>query len=291
MFSENLGLKLFSLLLAVVIWIQSLLVTEQRSVVNLPLNLKSIPKNLTLERLPQSIPFSVRGKGLDILKLKLSKTKVLIDASMFKPGVDIISLTDYTIDLPENINVNLIGPVNKQELSIHADVFNQKKVPVRLNFADSYTKQRFEALNYQIIPERIVIFGPKSKVSLVDQVFTLPITREMISEVNFTVKLGDLPDAVSISESEVKVQISNSYNTSKVLDNIPLADVAGKRYFPALIAVKVAGDSKVLKALDSSKIKVTVSPEPDALGLYTLLVDLPQDVQLIAVTPDKVRLK
>ncbi|MDD4310781.1 MAG: hypothetical protein PHO32_10395 [Candidatus Cloacimonetes bacterium] len=291
MLSENLGLKVFSLLLAVFVWIQSLLVSEHRTVVNLQVSLKNVPKNITLERLPKSIPFSVRAKGLDIIKLKLSKTRVFIDASKVKPGVDIISLTDYTIDLPENIDVNLLGPVDKQEIAINADVFYQRKVPVQLSFSDDYTRQRMKSTSYQIVPEKTVIFGPKNKVQKINFVTTEPITRDMNSEIDFKLKLASLPDGVSIADTEVRVRISNSYNTIRIFDSIPLAPSSGSLYFPPSVAVKVSGDSKLLKELDSRRIIIEVSPEADADGFYTLRGEAPAGFDVVAVTPEKVRKK
>lgn len=276
-------------MLAIFIWVQSLLVSEHRSVVNLPVNLKSVPKNLTLQRLPQSIPFNVRGKGMEILKLRLSKTRVSIDASKIKPGVDIIALTDYTIDLPENVEVTLIGPVEKQEIAIHADVFHQKKVAVRLAFADNYTRQRFSSLNYHLIPERLTIFGPKNKVLSVDHLLTEAISREQLSEREFLLKLSPLPEELSSSETEVMVKVSSSFNSSKVFENIPISGAADKNYFPSRVTIKVSGDSELLNSLNPAKIVISTSAEADASGLFALKASLPEGIEFIAITPDKVR--
>jgi hypothetical protein len=228
---------------------------------------------------------------MDILKLRLSKTRVIIDASKIKPGVDIISLTDYTIDLPENINLKLIGPVSKQEIAIHADVFHQKRVPVVLAYADSYTKQRFSNLNYHVIPERLMVFGPKTKVQAIDRVYTESVTREMLTESDFSLKLAPLAEELSTSEAEVKVRVSSSYNTSKVFDDVPVIAGSGKSYFPPSVAVKISGDSAVLSSFNVRNIKITPSEEADALGLYALKVELPEGLEMIAITPDRVRLK
>ena len=73
MFRENNGLRIVALVLAAMIWLQSVLVSEQRSVVSLPINLLYVPQNITLEDIPESIPFSVKGKGQDILKMMRSE--------------------------------------------------------------------------------------------------------------------------------------------------------------------------------------------------------------------------
>ncbi|MFA7543262.1 MAG: hypothetical protein WCY84_02705, partial [Candidatus Cloacimonadaceae bacterium] len=69
MFKDNLTLRIVSLLFAIFIWLQSVLVSEQKSVVNLPINLMHVPQNITLENVPNKIPFQVKGKGLDIFRL------------------------------------------------------------------------------------------------------------------------------------------------------------------------------------------------------------------------------
>ncbi|GAB1467999.1 hypothetical protein MASR2M64_06960 [Candidatus Cloacimonadota bacterium] len=291
MFRENLGLRIFSILMAMFIWLQSVLVTEHRSVVNLPVNLRSVPKNITLERLPKSIPFQVKGKGLDIIKLKLSQTKVSIDASKIKPGIDIISLTDYTIDLPDNISVSLLGPANQQELAIQADVFHQKRVPVQLGFVDTFTRQHFSNLKYQIVPDKVIVFGPKKKVQTIESVLTEPITRDMISEKDFILKLAAAGDEVSLSEPQVRVRISNSYNTSRVFDNIAISHEVGKSCFPAYATVKISGDSDFLTQLEPESIKISVSPDTNAQGTFALSVSLPNGAELVAITPERVRLK
>lgn len=278
-------------MLAVFVWVQSQLTTEHRTVVGLPVNLKSVPKNITLERLPQSIPFQVKGKGLDIIKLKLSHTKVSIDASKIQPGVDIISLTDYTIDLPENINITLLGPADQQEIAVHADVFHQKKVPVQLSYADTFTRQRFASLKFELVPDRVIVFGPKNKVQAIDFAYTEAITREMASERDFILKLNATGDDVSFSETQVRVRVSNSYNTSKVLDNLKIISEAGKSCFPSHATVKIAGDSELLKQFDPVNVKITISPEADTQGLHSLKVELPLGIELVAITPDKVRIK
>lgn len=291
MFHENLGLKLFSLLMAVFIWLQSLLITEQKSVINLPVVLRAVPKNLTLDNLPKTIPFNVRGKGLEIIKLKLSKTKISLDAAKLKPGTDMISLSDYTIDLPENIHVNLIGPADRQEIAVQADVFNQKKVPVELSFADNYTRQRFAVLSYKIIPDKLLLFGPKSKIQLIDHISTEEITREQLSEKEFTLKIPELDRDVSLPENKVRVRISSSYHQTRIFDGLPVKTSSGAGTIPSQVTVKITGDSDVLGALDPQSIRVSITPEADANGFHQIVVEAPNSTQVQAVTPAKVRLK
>ena len=61
-------------------------------------------------------------------------------------------------------------------------------------------------------------------------------------------------------------------------------------YLPSKVAVKLQGESAVLDKISGLRdIKASISAEPDAAGLFSVVVELPEDVQLIAITPDKVR--
>ena len=182
MLKDNLGLRIFSLVLAILIWLQSVLITEHRSTVNLPVHLRYIPKNITLENFPETIPFSVKGKGLEIFKLVLAKPQIQIDASKITPTSDILSMNNYTIDLPDNIDLSLIGPAQSNQLAIQADVFHQKSVGVRLSFADEYTRNQFSELQHTVSPEKLTIFGPKSRIQAITQISTKPISREMLTK-------------------------------------------------------------------------------------------------------------
>ena len=291
MLQENLGLKILSLIIAIFVWLQSLLISEQKSVVNLPVALSSIPKNITLDNVPKHIPFQVRGKGLEIIKLKFSRTQVLLDASKIKPGSDVISVSDYTINLPDNIQLEFIGPVEQQEIAVYADVFYQKKVPVEISFADNYTREHFTALNYTIVPEQITISGSKSKVQQIDRVTTEPVSREMLEQRELTLKLSPLNNEVSTSAKQVKIYLSTSFITTKILNNLPVTLPPGKNCIPSSVTVKLSADSEILKELNLTEIKVGIASQPDAQGFYPVLVEVPETVKLLAVTPQRVRLK
>ncbi|HQO18314.1 MAG TPA: CdaR family protein [Candidatus Cloacimonas sp.] len=291
MLQDNMGLKILSLLIAVFVWLQSLLISEQQSTVNLPVTLSSIPKNITLANVPKVIPFQVRGRGLEIIKLKFSHPQVLLDASKIKPGMDVISTSDYIVDLPDNIQLEILGPVEKQEITVYADVFYQKKVPVELAYADSYTREHFAALHYTLIPEQITISGSKSIVQQIDHITTEPISRSVLNKQEFTVKLNPPDNEVSILEKQVKVYLSTSFLTTKIIPDKPIMLPPGKSSIPSTVTIKLSGDSEILKNLKESEISVLVSSQPDEQGFYPVTVKTPANINIVAVTPQKVRLK
>jgi len=285
MFRENNGLRIVALVLAAMIWLQSVLVSEQRSVVSLPINLLYVPQNITLEDIPESIPFSVKGKGLDILKMMLFKPKVNIDASKITQHSDILTLEDYSIDLPDNVNVTFLGPAQSDRIAIQADVFHQKVVPVVLDFSDDNSRERIRELNYTLDPDKLTIFGPKTRVKNIKSVRTKPISASDLAESQSKLELK-LPEGdVSVSESSVLLTISGVQEETRVFPNIVLPG----KYLPSMVAVKVRGEAAVLDRLNEADIKASVAENTGEGAMLAVQISLPEGVELVAITPDKVR--
>ncbi|MCB5272109.1 MAG: hypothetical protein LHW56_09735 [Candidatus Cloacimonetes bacterium] len=284
MFKDNLGLRLFALFLAMFIWLQSALISEQRSVVSLPINLLSVPQNITLENFPSAVPFAVRGKGLDILRLMMAKPKVNIDASKITPNTDVISLQDYSIDLPENINVSLLGPAESDQLTIQADIFHQKVVPIKIDFENAYTESRFSELRYNLDPDRVTIFGHKNRIRGVGAILTKKVDQAALENDTSELELNIPPD-ITTTQKKVLLSISGTAQATRVFPNIALP--AG--YLPARVAVRLQASGAVLEAINPNQITARVSDKADENGLFTVELTIPEGTQAIAITPGKVR--
>lgn len=285
MVQENLGLRILAIVLAVLIWLQSVLASDHRTQVNLKVNLTSLPQNLTLDNVPKSIPFTVKGRGWDIVRFIISKPKVSIDASKITPDTDIIALDNYQIDIPQSFNITLIGPAQSDKIAIQADVFHRKTVPVRLEFADESIRKRLSELSYIVNPEEVTVFGPKTRIQSVSNLLTIPITNEMLAQSKFDVALVMPVDDVSISDSKVSVSVSGTQLAVRVFSDISLPSWC----LPSKVAVKVQGSGAVLSRLQSNQLNIKVAPEPDADGYFGIEVLLPDDVELLAISPDRVR--
>jgi YbbR domain-containing protein len=285
MLKDNLGLRVFAMFLAVILWMQSILVSEQRSVVSFPLTLRDVPLGITLENIPEQLSFNVRGKGLDILRMILSKPTVSIDASMISVNTDQIPLQDYIIDLPENINVSFLGPSDAELLNIQADVFHQKSVPIRLDFANTYTQNRLSEMTYRITPETVTIFGSRSRLQNISMILTQSIDQEILSAGRAEINLVLPYDDVSLSEDSVTLSISGIQEATRVFTDVSLP--AG--HIPSRIAVRLQAPASILERISEDDIAASVMVNADESGLYPIMIVVPENVQVIAVTPDRVR--
>jgi YbbR domain-containing protein len=285
MLKDNLGIRLFALFLAIIIWLQSVLVSEQRTVVSLPVNLLNMPQSITLENIPDQVAFNVKGKGLDILRLAISKPKVSIDASDVTPYTDVISLQNYAIDIPENLNVSFLGPAESDKLAIQADVFHQKEVPVELVFDDPTTQTRLNEMRFTLSPQKVTVFGPRNKIRSIKSIKTQAVDQTMLIDARVTLDL-ELPDEnVNASDKTVILSISGIRESTKVFTNIELPDI----YTPTRVAIKLSGTESELDKLQHNQIKPVIDPEADENGFYKVNFELPEQIRVIAITPSKVR--
>jgi hypothetical protein len=131
----------------------------------------------------------------------------------------------------------------------------------------------------------VTIFGPKSRINSISKIQSRAITLEMLSEARQYLEL-QIPDTdISASVKTVLLSISGAQESSKVFPNIALS----RNYIPSMIAVKVSGSGAALDRLTIEQIKAEVSEEADENGLYKVNLVLPDDIQVIAITPDMVR--
>ncbi|HRY84089.1 MAG TPA: hypothetical protein P5533_05600 [Candidatus Cloacimonadota bacterium] len=288
---EYLGLKIFAVALAFLLWIQANLMSEHRTVLNLPVQFRNAPKDVSIKQQQEKIPYLVEGRGIEILRFLISKTRITIDASKIKPGTDILALDDYRIDLPVGIDLKLIGPATGKEIAIEADSYEQKQVPVELSFSDNYTRREYLAKRYLIQPETLDIYGAGRILRNVQSIKTEEITRDLLSRGRFSLSLISPQPEVSMSVKAIKISLLNDKNVNRVISGIAIESNMGKNFFPGEVTIKVSGPSEALAALDANTLKAELAPAPESDGSYKVSVSLPGDLSLEDITPSQVRIR
>lgn len=288
----NLGLKIFALITAFLIWLQMALISDHYSVVKFKLDVVNKPQTLTLEQEFDRLPFRVHGKGLDIIKLMFSDTRVQIDASELTAGMENLALRDYQIlNRPDNLAVEFIGPAVSSDLAISTDVLTQKIVRLLPNFADENSRRFFEDKRFYLTPDRITISGPRSRVQSLESVRTQRLTVSMLKSNDFELGLQLPSKDISANINQVRVSVATTLMMTRILQKVRIDADPGISYIPSTVTLKVEGTPAGLDNLGADELKVKAVASASEEGMYELEVELPEDVTLLALTPKKVRLR
>ncbi|MEF3694702.1 MAG: hypothetical protein V3576_05070 [Candidatus Cloacimonadota bacterium] len=286
---ELIWLKLLALALATLLWLQSVLVSEHKAVVNLPIVLLNNPDDLSIKEQPESIPFLVQGKGIEIIKLALSDLKVSVDASQIRPGQDILSISNYTLNIPDNIDLVMVGPVGNEDIRISAETKREKRVPINLSFENEQVRQEFSRKSLQMSPEFVNIAGPSHLIDNIRSINTVELNRRHLGQASFKLELQMPSGNLSADVEEVRILVSSNQTITKVLNNVPIPEKPGMRFFPSRLTVKLSGDRQAVDSLRISSLRPELSQTPDQQGFYTVTVRVPDGITLVDVTPDKIR--
>jgi len=286
---EYLGLKIFAVILAALLWLQAALLSDHRAVINIPIQLTNAPKDVSIDKNQDSIPYIVEGKGIDILRFALSKTRISVDASNIRPGFDLLALNDYKVEVPVGINLNLIGPANAKEISVKAESFQQKNVPVELSFRDKYTENLLRNKRYKLQPEKVEIYGSGRLLRNIESIKTQEITPDMLNRSQVKLDLLNPQREITISDKTTLLLINNRQTEDSVIRTVSLVPTDMEKYFPNKITIKLSGDPALLSGVTEKDLIASVDPAPGADGSYKVIVKVPAGLTLVAITPEKVR--
>jgi YbbR domain-containing protein len=169
---DNLGLKIFSLLFAVALWLIVARDPIAEVAITVPIEFHHVPENLDINS--ENIPTAqvrVRGAARLIHGLRPEEVHVEVDLAGAKPGERTFDLTAQQVHQPTDLQVVQVVP---SQFRISLDSILTRTVEVRPrvtgNFASGLRIARIE-----VSPSAVTISGPRSRVEKVESATTDPI--------------------------------------------------------------------------------------------------------------------
>jgi YbbR domain-containing protein len=212
-FVKNWGLKVFSLLLAVVLWL-ALIPEEKASIertLTVPLETYNIPAKMELVEKPvSSVDVTIRAANRLITQItnsNISATLNLANASIYQEDYP---LNPNMINLPTGAEVVKIFP-NRVHLKLEETRSVMLEVTatiIRESLRDGYRLDKVE-----VLPGQILVKGPKSKLSDRDKVRTVPIdlapyTQTTDLQADLILPRPELRLGVNLTQVRVRLVIS-----------------------------------------------------------------------------------
>lgn len=154
------GLKILSLLVAVVLWIyvsNELNPIKEREFKDIGVDIRGVASNLAVSEFPGSVRVRVQASQDVISDLNPGSIEVFADLKNVKIGQNLIPLE---VRVPSGVKVVDLRP---QQASIKVEPLAEKQVPVKVRFGDSPARE-FKVDAVQTKPGEIIVRGPKSIV-------------------------------------------------------------------------------------------------------------------------------
>lgn len=291
----RLGIVAACIVLAAILWGFVTLTRYYETDVRVPLLVEPPPNHALLSTIPEEIIVRVRGTGLQILNLLyLSQTSEcsinLREVQGTSQGVYTIERDQFIrgISSPEAVRILNISPATV--VIATGDVF-EKTVPVRLTTSIA-PRSGFTIVGQPTAePASVVLRGTRSVVEGLNEWPSLKYSAEdAYGPIDDVVGMSDsLKTLLNVVPPRVRVHADIQQLVTVTIADIPVTVTGspGALVIPSRFAVTVRTGVNEAALLSPSDFRVLVSPDPSGYA-HTMAI-VPQNVQLVGVSPRWVR--
>jgi diadenylate cyclase len=172
LFFHNVGLKLFSLALAFVLWVAVHRDPIAEVAMEVPIEFHNIPQNVEISSdTSYRATVRLRGPQREIRELTPASVQAVVELSGSVSGERTFDLTSQQVHHPRDLEVVQIVP---SEFHVSFDTRATRNVPVRPRVIGSFVTG-YELGKIAVDPPSITINGPQKHVAAVDAAITDPI--------------------------------------------------------------------------------------------------------------------
>lgn len=175
--SENLGLKVSAVLIAVFLWFFVTSQGQSEMSLEAPLEFKNIPAELGIAgSTAKTVTLTVRGQERFMKNLSSSELRVFLDLDRAKPGEMVYPVNKEDVKLPFAMTVTNVAPPS---VRVRLEEISLKSVPVQPKLVGS--PEKGAVLSVVVEPRTAVIRGLKSELRKIDMLRTEPFDISHIS--------------------------------------------------------------------------------------------------------------
>jgi YbbR domain-containing protein len=209
--TRNVGLKLLSLAIAMLLWWTVAREPEAQMVMRVPVEFYHMPKDLqfSTETVPQA-QIRVRGPVHVLHDLAQADVHPVIDLSNATAGEQTYPIRPNSIRVPRGAEIEQIIPA---QLRLSFDVPLQRTVPVRARITGSLVSG-YRIAAVVVEPQTVQIEGPSRRVQLIESALTDPVDATgVIGSASFST-------SVYTTDPLVKVNTAQSVRVTVVTEKI-----------------------------------------------------------------------
>jgi YbbR domain-containing protein len=190
---QNIGWKLLSLAIAVLIWALVASEPELSTFVTVRVEYKNLADDLEISSEPVSgVVLELRGPSQELPGATDVRPRVVLDMSNARTGERTYTIGENTVRLP--VGVRLIRAI-PSEVRFHFEPRRTRTVPVEVRFVGQ-GQNGYEVAHAEVIPIEVLIVGPRSRVARVNSAVTDQI---------------DVSNVVGVSQFHVNLLVEDPY--------------------------------------------------------------------------------
>jgi len=286
----------FIVFFSIMMWVFISLSGDYFYTVKLPITFSDIPEGYAVSNYSdEDVSISLKGQGWQLAQLTLGSTPEFIINVDRSPGTHTIPLRnalDQNRWLSSAVQINEFSP---DEIKYKIEELAEKKVPVKSNITLEFGEGYGLVADTKVIPESVLVHGPKSLVesldfvqteskvvTSVDKDLTETVNIEPISNVEYDI------DKVKLEYDVQKIVDKEFHNISVEIQNVPPSKKL--TVYPEQISVILKGGINLLGKLNPDEIKVSINFDQaikDTLGYLVPNVIVPQFTELVDTKPNK----
>jgi diadenylate cyclase len=211
---QNFGLKLFSLLLAIGLWLVVARDTPDEVALNVPIEFHNIPDKLEINS--EEIPVAqvrVRGPHRLIGALRPEEVHVQVDLTDAKPGERTFDLRASHIRQPRELEAVQVVP---SQLHLNFDVRMTKQIQVLPRVTGNFATG-LRLARVTVTPETVTVSGPQSRVASLVSASTDPVDASgVVTSQTFTTN-------VYVSDPLIQVVRPAPVRVTVIMERVPAA--------------------------------------------------------------------
>lgn len=300
LFLEDIGLKLWSFILALILWyaIQGERVIE--AFIEVPVEIKNRPQRLIVANdVADKIRLTVRGTQSRINQLRAETPEpYLIDLRNSAPGNILFKVFTFDFKMPEGVAITRIHPT---QLMVLLERQQSRRLPVLPQFSGAL-ENGFSVEATSVEPPSVTVNGPESELAQLQGVPTQPIALDGVRrDIAGTYEVEIADDAVSSVDGDphvtVRVKIAE-HPLSEQLEQVPIelrgapsrADI-----YPRVATLMIRGPAGTINDFKKQPPRLYVDaryPTEEGQGVphAKIRAEVPATCEVIKIMPETVKL-
>lgn len=296
--NKKIYIIIISVLFSITVWVSIALSDEYYSIYKLPIEVIDLPVGYTVGNdLPQTITVRLKADGWKLMSFELGSSKYFYVSAKGDSGIVSASLVGNVENNPwlaTGINILDINPKN---IRIIVEPLAEKKLSVipqlNLDFKDGYNL----ATKVSIEPDSVLVKGPTSLIKTMNKFKTKEITlKNLDQKITLTSELETLRGFETFPKT-VEVTLDVQRIVENTIADIPV-NVINKPanveivLIPNTIDCILRGGVNILGKVTIDSIIASVDYYKvisDTLGFIKPDLQLPADITLLSVKPDRLK--